>query len=71
MATQDAPRILPQELHARLSRGEHVTIIDVRTEDARALHPYQIPEALWLPLAKVVESATALPRQGTLVTYCT
>jgi hypothetical protein len=35
------------------------------------LHPSQIPGAQWLPLAAVVEQASTLPRQETIVCYCT
>lgn len=71
MSTQDALRMTPNELHLRLDRGEPVIILDVRTEDARKLHPSQIPGAQWLPLAAVVEQASTLPRQETIVCYCT
>jgi hypothetical protein len=71
MSTQDALRISPQELHDRLNRGEPVIILDVRTEDARKITPYQIPGARWMPLASVVDKAKTLPRWGTIVCYCT
>jgi rhodanese-related sulfurtransferase len=71
MSTQDALRMTPDELHARLDRGEPVIILDVRTEDARKVHPYQIPGTRWLPLALVVEHAKSLPWWGTIVCYCT
>lgn len=71
MASQDAVRISPQELHDRISRGENIIILDVRTADAISVHPYQIPGARWLPLASVVEQASTLPRQAVIVSYCT
>lgn len=71
MASQDAARMSPQELHDRLQRGEPIIVLDVRTADAISLHPYQIPGARWLPLASVVEQASTLPRQATIVSYCT
>jgi rhodanese-related sulfurtransferase len=61
----------PQELHARLARGENIVVLDVRTADAISIHPRQIPGARWLPLASVVEQASTLPRQATIVSYCT
>jgi rhodanese-related sulfurtransferase len=57
MAAQDALRMSPEELHARIGRGEPVVIVDVRTEDALSVHPDQIPGSRWLPLASVVERA--------------
>lgn len=69
METQDVPRMNPRELHARMAQGERVVVLDVRTEDALSVHPYQIPGGRWLPLAAVVQQADTLPRQGTIVTY--
>jgi rhodanese-related sulfurtransferase len=69
MATQDALRIRPEELHARIAQGEAVVVLDVRTEDALSVHPYQIPGSRWLPLASVVAQAHTLPRQSTIVCY--
>ena len=69
MATQDALRMSPEELHTRRAQGEAVVVLDVRTEDALSVHPYQIPGARWLPLAAVVEQAYTLPRQATIVCY--
>jgi rhodanese-related sulfurtransferase len=71
MATQDAARMSPQELHDRLARGENIVILDVRTADAISVHSYQIPGARWLPLASVVEQTSTLPRQEIIVSYCT
>lgn len=71
MATPDALRISPAELHTRIVQGETVVVLDVRTEDALSVHPYQIPGARWIPLPAVVQQAETLPRQGTIVTYCT
>ncbi|MGH7961485.1 MAG: rhodanese-like domain-containing protein, partial [Candidatus Binatia bacterium] len=61
----------PEELDARIARGENVVVLDVRTEDAVRVHPEQILGARWMPLATVVQQAETLPRQGTIVTYCT
>ena len=69
MATSDIPRITPQELQDRITRGETIVILDVRTEDALRVHPHQIPGARRLPLAVVVQQAATLPRDGTIVTY--
>jgi hypothetical protein len=71
MATQEALRMSPQELHDRLSRGDNIVILDVRTEDAVSVHPHQIPGARLLPLASVVEQSSTLLHQATIVCYCT
>jgi hypothetical protein len=69
MATQDILRLNPEELHNRMTQGEKFLPLDVRTEDARRVHPYQLPGTRWLPLAAVVQHANTLPRQRTIVTY--
>jgi len=61
----------PQGLYTRMTQGEMVVVLDVRTRDGLGVHPSQIPGTRWLPLAEVVQQADTLPRQGTIVTYCT
>ena len=71
MDMQDVPRMSPEELYTRMAHGEAVLVLDVRTTDGLSVHPGQIPGTRWLPLAEVVQQADTLPRQGTIVTYCT
>ena len=71
MTSQDVGRLSPEELRELRARDERVVTLDVRTRDARALTPYAIPGARWLPLADVVASSASLPRAATLVAYCT
>lgn len=54
----------------RASEGE-VRLLDVRTRDARELHPQEISGSDWVPLAEVVEYAHAVPRDTSIVIYCT
>ena len=71
MDMQDVPRMSPEELYTRMAQGEAVVVLDVRTMDGLSVHPDQIPGTRWLPLAEVVQQADTLPRQKTIVTYCT
>jgi rhodanese-related sulfurtransferase len=71
MDRQDVPRMSPEELYTRMAQGEAVVVLDVRTTDGLSVHPDQIPGTRWLPLADVVQQADTLPRQRTIVTYCT
>jgi rhodanese-related sulfurtransferase len=71
MDMQDIPRMSPEELYTRMAQGEAVVVLDVRTTDGLSVHPDQIPGTRWLPLAEVVQQADTLPRQRTIVTYCT
>ena len=66
---QEARRISPQTLSQRIAQGESIVAVDVRTADARSLHPLQIPNSRWLPLAEVVDQAHTLPRESLIATY--
>ena len=70
----DDKELIPGEIfrQARVALEEAaaiVMVVDVRTEDALSVHPYQIPGARWTPLASVVEQAHTLPRHSTIVCY--
>ena len=61
----------PGEVRDRRAGGEAIVAVDVRTADARAMHPVAIPGAHWIPLSEVVSGTQTLPRDATLLTYCT
>ncbi len=71
MAAKRVTRWAPEELRSRRARGETILTLDVRTPDARVVHPYEIPGSRWLPLAEVVQHSAALPRDAAIVAYCT
>lgn len=64
-------RLSSDELRKRRARGEEILALDVRTPDARAMEPCEIPGGRWLPLPDVVDEAASLPRDTTIVCYCT
>ena len=71
MAVQQVARLRAEELRSRRSQGETILILDVRSPDARVVHPYEIPGSRWLPLSAVVDQVAALPRGSAIVVYCT
>jgi rhodanese-related sulfurtransferase len=71
MAFQNLTRLSADEVRSRTAGGEQLLTIDVRTDGARAAQPFEIPGSYWLPLADVARHATQLPRDVTIVTYCT
>ena len=71
MGTERVTRWLAEEIRSRRARGEAILTLDVRTPDARVVHPYEIPGSRWLPLSEVVLHSTALPRDTPIVAYCT
>jgi rhodanese-related sulfurtransferase len=64
-------RISPDEIRTRRSRGDTVIALDVRTADARSVQPCEIPGTMWLPLPAVVAQSGQLPKDATIVAYCT
>ncbi len=48
-----------------------VVFVDVRSTTALKRNPQQVPSALHVPLKELDEQAKRLPRDRTLVTYCT
>lgn len=71
MQAKRVTRWRAEELRSRRAQGEAILTLDVRSPDARVVHPYEIPGSRWLPLAEVVEQAVTLPREAAIVTYCT
>ena len=71
MRGEEVPRQGPEAVRELRAKHRDARVIDVRTRDARELHPKQIPEADWVPLADVVEFARAWSREAPIVTYCT
>lgn len=69
-STNDIHRITPQELDARLQRGERIMLLDVRRRDKWALKQGGIPGAMWVPLEEVPQRARDLPRDAQIITYC-
>jgi rhodanese-related sulfurtransferase len=69
-STNDIHRITPQELDARLQRGERIMMLDVRRRDKWAVKQGGIPGAMWIPLEEVPQRARDLPRDAQIITYC-
>lgn len=67
----DAPRITPQEAHHKLESGERVTFIDTRNPAAWASADQQLPDAIRVPVAEVDQHLDKIPRDGTVIAYCT
>jgi hypothetical protein len=62
------PRITPQELEALLNQGKNVVVVDTRSEAAYASG--HIPGALAIPGPDVAMRYGELPRDATIVLYC-
>jgi molybdopterin/thiamine biosynthesis adenylyltransferase/rhodanese-related sulfurtransferase len=62
------PEIEAVELYERLSRGEKITLIDVRAPEEYALA--RLPGAVLIPMETVVDRLAEIPRRGPVVLYC-
>lgn len=63
------PRIKPQDLRSRLSKGEEIIVVDARVASAYALS--HIEGAISMPLPEVSQRMSELPEDATIVFYCT
>jgi rhodanese-related sulfurtransferase len=64
-------RLDARALNERMQGREPVVVLDVRTADARRLHPEMIPGARWVPLSDVSKIGDRLARNVVITTYCT
>ncbi len=69
-STNDIHRITPQELDARLQRGERIMLLDVRRRDKWAVKQGGILGAMWVPLEEVPQRARDLLRDAQIIIYC-
>jgi rhodanese-related sulfurtransferase len=67
----DAPRITVGELKRRMEAGEDFTIIDTRNPQAWAETDTVIPEAIRVPLNELEENLPRIPKDRSVVAYCT
>jgi rhodanese-related sulfurtransferase len=67
----EVPRITAQELKQKMDTGEALTVIDVRNPEAWAQSDTMIPDAIRVPLDQLDRSLLRIPREGTIVAYCT
>jgi 3-mercaptopyruvate sulfurtransferase SseA len=65
--TDGAQRITPNELKQALAKGTAI-VIDVRGEGYYKMGHVQ--GALWIPESEIVKRMGELPRNKTIVTYC-
>ncbi len=63
------PRISPEDLKARLDKGEQILIVDVRS--VRAFKVQHIEGAISVPLKEVESNLDTFPRDWDIVFYCT
>ena len=67
----EVTRITPDEVKERMDRGEQFVFVDSRNDKAWAESDVKLPGAVRLPLKEAGSRAGELPRDRTIITYCT
>jgi rhodanese-related sulfurtransferase len=62
------PRIGIDELKPRM---KNILFVDARSATALARNPRQVPDAVHVSVKALDEKADRLPRDRTIITYCT
>jgi rhodanese-related sulfurtransferase len=67
----DVPRITVQKLKEMLDRGEPVTLLDTRKDEPWEGSDVMLPGARRISLDEIEDRLDEVPREGTIVAYCT
>ena len=67
----DNLRITVDELRKRMEAGEDFVLIDTRNPQAWSQSDVQLPEAIRLPLDKLDDTLSKIPKNKPVVAYCT
>ncbi len=67
----EAERITAEEVSAKLDSGEGIVFVDVRNPVAWSESDVKLPGAIRIPLDGLEDSLELVPRDRTIVTYCT
>jgi len=63
--------ISPSEAKQMLDSGAHVIFVDARNPNAWGEASSKLPGAVRIPADEVNQHVQELPRNGTVITYCT
>jgi rhodanese-related sulfurtransferase len=66
-----ANRISVEEAGKLLDRGEKISFVDTRNPKAWAEAETKLPEAIRVPADQVEQHLADIPRDRTIITYCT
>ena len=67
----DATRVTADEVKARMDRGEKFGFVDARNPEAWAESDVKLPGVLRLTPEEAEKHMGDLPRDRTIITYCT
>jgi rhodanese-related sulfurtransferase len=67
----EATRITVDELRERLDRGEEFAFVDTRNPKAWAEADQKLPHAIRVPAEELAAHVNEIPKDRTVITYCT
>ena len=67
----EATRITADEVRERLERGEQFTFVDTRNPVAWGESDQKLPNAIRVPADEVAQHLSEIPKNRTVITYCT
>jgi rhodanese-related sulfurtransferase len=67
----DNLRIAVDDLRKRMEAGEDFVFIDTRNPQAWAQSDVKVPEAIRLPVDRLDENLSKIPKNKPVVAYCT
>jgi rhodanese-related sulfurtransferase len=67
----DAHRMSAQELKRRMDANQNITVIDTRNPQAWEQSDTKIPGAIRVPIDQLESNLGRIPKEGTVVAYCT
>ena len=67
----EATRVTVDEVRERMDRGEQFTFVDTRNPVAWSEADTKLPGAIRVPAGEVEQHLGEIPRDRTVITYCT
>ncbi|HKY30657.1 MAG TPA: rhodanese-like domain-containing protein [Pyrinomonadaceae bacterium] len=67
----EATRVTVDELKERMDRGEQFAFVDTRNPKAWGEAETKLPGAIRVPAEEVEQHLPEIPRDRTVITYCT
>ncbi len=67
----EATRVTVDEIDARMNRGEQFAFLDTRNPKAWGEASTKLPGAIRVPADEVEQHLNEIPRDRTVITYCT
>ncbi len=71
MPSMEATRITVDEVRERLDRGEQFAFVDSRNPQAWAETDKKLPNAIRVPTDELDQHLDEIPKDRTVITYCT